>query len=161
MGVLFMDEIPTKGLNPKLMAESERIVKPQWPTAVQVENLGIPSKGSARIADDVDHWKFIFTEVDGDSVITLDYINGQFGKAIREVRTWKETAIKELPRDMSLEDAVVFLREAGYTGPFQSVKLQSPKNFDDEASYVFEMGRDLVNIDARTGQVTRVVEQSR
>jgi hypothetical protein len=157
MGVLAMDEIPTKGHNPARMAEAERIVKPQWPTAVQVENLGIPFNGSAMVADDVDHWSFIFTEIDGDSVITLDYANGEFGKAHREARPWKETAIKELPRGMSLEAAIVFLRKAGYLGPFQSVALKSPQNFDDKASYVFTLGRDLVYINSATGKVTKTV----
>ncbi len=152
-------EIRPRGHNPELMAEAERIVKPQYPTAVQVENLGIPSKGSAETADDVDQWKFIFVEIDGDAVITLDYIDGKFGVAAREVRPWKETAIKELPRSMTLDEAVVFLREVGYKEPFQSVMLKAPKNFDDEASYIFKIGRDLIYIDAKTGEVTKTIEQ--
>lgn len=147
--------------NLELMAEAERIVKPQYPTAVQVEDHGIPSSGLAKTAGDVDHWRFIFTDVDDICTITLDYFNGQFGKPIRLVEPWKETMIRELPRHMSLDDAVMFLRDAGYSEPFKSVTIRAPlpTQKGTDASYIFTLDKRVVFMNAVTGEVTKAVEQ--
>jgi len=147
--------------NLELMAEAERIVKPQYPTAVQVEDHGIPSSGTAKTAGDVDHWRFIFSDIDDLCTITLDYFNGQFGKPVRSPTSWSETAIRELPRHMNLDDAVLFLRDAGYSEPFKSVTLRShlPNQKDEGASYVFTLEKRVVFMDAVTGEITQVVEQ--
>ncbi|HWQ18802.1 MAG TPA: hypothetical protein VN455_03420 [Methanotrichaceae archaeon] len=147
--------------NLELMAEAERIVKPQYPTAVQVEDHGIPSSGLAKTAGDVDHWRFIFTDIDDICTITLDYFNGQFGKPARSPTPWKETAIRELPRHMSLDDAVLFLRDAGYSEPFKSVTLRAslPTQKGADASYIFTLDKRVVFMNAVTGEVTQVVEQ--
>ena len=102
---------------PELMAEAERIVKPQYPTAVQVENFGTSSRGSAGTAEEIDQWKFVFTDIDGLETITLDYAQGKFGKAVREPRPWIKTLIKELPRNLPLSQALSYLRNAGYNEP--------------------------------------------
>jgi hypothetical protein len=145
---------------PDLMAEAEGIVKPQYPEAVQVENIGTSSKGSADTAEDVDQWKFVFTDVDGTEVVTLGYSKGRFDKSVtREVRSWTTTDIKELPRHMTLDKVVASLRKGGHTEPFQSVTLRAPFSEEKEGSYVFLMNKKTVYIDSVTGKITRVVEE--
>ncbi len=145
---------------PKLMAEAESIVKPQYPTAIQVENIGTTSKGSANVAEDVDQWKFIFTDIDGSEIVTLGYSQGMFNKSItREARPWIITNIEELPRHMTLDKVVEALRAAGYSEPFQSVTLRSPFPAERNAYYVFQIKKKTVYIDALTGKVDRVVEE--
>lgn len=144
---------------PDLMAEAEGIVKPQYPSEVQVENIGTASKGSANTAEDVDLWKFIFTDIDGTEIVTLGYSQGRFDRSIsREVRPWVMTDVKELPRHMTLDKVVSSLRDAGHMEPFQSVTLRAPFPAEKEASYIFQMEKKTVYIDALTGKVTRVVE---
>lgn len=142
------------------MAEAERIVKPQYPTAVQVENIGTSSKGLAVMAEDVDQWSFVFTDIDGLEIITLDYANGKFGKSVREPRPWISTIIKELPRSMSLARALLHLRNAGYKETLKSVTLRAPFPEEKEATYVFQMERRTVYLDAKSGEVTRLVEDT-
>lgn len=144
----------------KLMAEAEKIVKPQYPTAVQVENVGTSSSGSAIVAEDVNQWRFVFTDIDATEIITLSYSEGKFGKPEREARAWITTQIKELPRDMSLSQALLSLRSAGHREPFQSVTLRAPFPEEERATYVFQMGKKAVYLDALSGEVTRVVEES-
>ena len=143
---------------PELMAEAEKIVKPQYPNAVQVENTGTSSQGAAVLAEDVDRWSFIFTDIDGSEIITLEFENGKFGKPMREARAWITTQIKELPRNMPLQQAVAYLRKAGYKEPFQSVTLRAPFPEEKGATYVFQMGKRAVYLEAHGGEVTRVVE---
>jgi len=145
---------------PEFMAEAEKIVKPQYPTAVQVENIGTPSEGIARISEDVDQWSFVFTDIDGSEIITLDYAKGKFGKSVRKPRPWISTIIKELPRSMSLDRALLHLRNAGYKETFKSVTLRAPFPDEKEATYVFQMERRTVYLDAKSGEVTRVVEET-
>lgn len=146
---------------PDLMAEAESIVKPQYPEMVQVENIGTPSKGSANTAEDVDRWKFVFTDIDGTEIVTIGYSQGRFDKSIsREVRPWITTEIKELPRHMTLDMMIEFLKDAGHREPFQSVTLRAPFPMEKEASYVFQMEKKTVYIDALTGKITRVVEEA-
>ncbi len=148
----------TKIHGPELMAEAEKIVKPLYPTAVQVENVGNPSKGSADSAEDVDRWTFIFTDIDGSETITLEYSKGDFGNPVRVFRPWIATQIKELPRNMPLDKALEYLRNAGHKEPFQSVTLRAPFPQEKGATYVFQMGKKAVYIDAYSGEVIRVVE---
>jgi hypothetical protein len=144
----------------ELMAEAERIVKPQYPTAVQVENFGTSSRGSANTAEEIDQWKFIFTDIDGLETITLDYAQGKFGKAMREPRSWIKTLIKELPRNLPLSQALSYLRNAGYNEPLLSVTLRAPFPLEKAATYVFQMKKKTVYMDALGGEVTRVVEEA-
>lgn len=143
---------------PELMSEAEKLVKPLYPTAVQVENVGTSSKGSASIAEDVDQWTFIFTDIDGSEIVTLDYSKGFFGRPVREVRPWVATQIKELPRNMPLDKALEYLRNAGHKEPFRSVTLRAPFPQEKGATYVFQMDKKAVYIDAYSGEVIRVVE---
>ncbi len=145
---------------PDLMAEAEKIVKPQYPTAVQVENDGTPSKGIAHMAEDIDRWSFIFTDIDGSEIITLEYADGRFGKPVREARPWIKTQIRELPRNMPLKQAVAYLRNAGYEGPILSVTLRAPFPEEKGATYVFQMDKRAVYLDAMGGEVMRAVEES-
>jgi hypothetical protein len=146
---------------PDMMAEAEGIVKPQYPVEVQVENIGTSSKGSVDRAEDVDQWKFIFTDVDGTEVVTLGYSRGRFDKSItREKRPWITTVIKELPRRMTLDKVVASLRSEGYKEPFRSVTLRSPFASEKEAAYVFQMEKETVHIDAITGKITQVVQET-
>jgi hypothetical protein len=146
---------------PDLMAEAECIVKPQYPAEIQVENIGTSSKGLVNTAEDVDQWKFIFTDVDGTEVVTLGYSQGRFDKSVtREARPWITTDIKELPRHMTFDKVVASLRNGGHAEPFQSVTLRSPFPAEKEASYVFQMKKKTVYIDALTGEIIRVVEES-
>jgi hypothetical protein len=145
---------------PDLMAEAESIVKPQYPTAVQVENLGTSSLGSAVMAEDIDQWKFVFTDIDGLETITLDYARGKFGKAVREARPWIKTIIKELPRNLPLSQALSSLRSAGYNEPLVSVTLRAPFPSEKAATYVFQMKKKTIYMDALGGEVTRVVEEA-
>lgn len=146
---------------PELMAEAESIVKPQYPEMVQVENIGTSSKGSANTAEDVDLWSFVFTDVDGTEIVTLGYSLGRFDKKISRVaRKWVITEIKELPRHMTLDKVVASLRDAGHEESFQSVTLRAPFPEENEASYVFQMVKKTVYLDAITGKVTRVVEET-
>lgn len=144
----------------ELMAEAEKIVKPQYPTAVQVENVGTSSRGSATSAEDVDQWSFVFTDIDATEIITLKYSNGKFGKPERVARKWITTQIRELPRDMPLSQAVASLRNAGHREPFQSVTLRAPFAEEERPTYVFQMGKKAVYLDAVGGEVTRVVEET-
>jgi hypothetical protein len=143
---------------PELMGEAEKIVKPLYPTAVQVENVGVPSKGSAINAEDVDRWTFVFTDIDGSETITLPYIKGNFGKTVRDAKPWIITQIKELPRNMPLDKALEYLRSAGHKEPFQSVIMRAPFPLEKGACYVFQMGKKAVYMDAYSGEVIRVVE---
>ncbi len=145
---------------PDLMAEAEGIVKPQYPAEIQVENIGMSSKGSANKAEDVDQWKFIFTDIDGTEIVTLGYSKGKFDKSItREARPWIITNIDELPRHMTLDKVIASLRDAGYSEPFQSVTLRAPFPSENDAYYVFEMKKKTIYIDAVTGRLDRVVEE--
>jgi hypothetical protein len=148
----------TKIHGPGLMAEAEKIVKPLYPTAVQVENVGIPSRGSAINAEDVDQWTFVFTDIDGSETITLGYNQGNFGNPMRDAKPWIITQIKELPRNLSLEKALEYLRSAGHKEPFQSVILRAPFPLEKGACYVFQMANKAVYMDAYSGEVIRVVE---
>ncbi len=148
----------TKIHGPELMAEAEKIVKPQYPTAVQVENVGTSSKGFAREAEDVDQWTFIFTDIDGSETVTLEYFQGNFGKAVRKAMPWIVTQIKELPRNMPLDRAIGYLRNAGHQEPFKSVTLRAPLPSEKGPYYVFQMDKKAVYMDAHSGEVTRVVE---
>jgi hypothetical protein len=143
---------------PELMAEAEKIVKPLYPTAVQVENVGKASKGSAQNAEDVDLWTFVFTDIDGTETVTLEYSKGNFGNPIREPRPWIATQIKELPRNMPLNKALEYLRNAGHKEPFKSVTLRAPFPQEKGAAYVFQMAGKAVYMDAYSGEVIRVVE---
>ncbi len=144
----------------ELMADAEKIVKPQYPTAVQVENVGTSSRGSASSEEDVDQWRFVFTDIDATEIVTLGYSKGRFGKPEREARKWITTQIRELPRNMPLSQAVASLRSAGHTEPFQSVTLRAPFSDEERPTYVFQMGKKAVYLDAVGGEVTRVVEET-
>ncbi len=146
--------------NPGLMAEAEGIVKPQYPTAVQVMNIGTATAGLASRAEDIDRWKFVFTDIDGLSTMTLDYIQGRFGKSVRVVKPWTETEIQELPRHMDLAKAIDLMRGSGYDGQFESVTLSAPKVEVEEPSYIFKMGRDLIFVNANNGKVSRGFEKA-
>lgn len=148
----------TKLHGPELMADAEKIVKPQYPTAVQVENVGVSSKGSANVAEDVDRWTFIFTDIDGTETITLEYSKGNFDKPVRVAKAWITTQIKELPRNMPLDRTLEYLRSAGHKEPFQSVILRAPFPLEKGPCYVFQMGKKTVYMDAYSGEVMRVVE---
>ncbi len=143
---------------PELMAEAEKIVKPLYPTAVQVENVGIPSKGAAMNAEDVDQWTFVFTDIDGSETITLQYNNGSFGNPVRDAKAWIITQIKELPRNMPLDKALEYLRNAGHGEPFQSVILRAPFPLEKSACYVFQMANKAVYLDPYSGDVIRSVQ---
>lgn len=146
---------------PALMAEAESIVKPQYPAEIQVENIGTSSKGYANTAEDVDQWKFIFTDIDGTEIVTLGYSQDRFDKSIRrDVSPWITTDIKELPRHMTLDKVIGSLRDAGYKEPFKSVTLRSPFPNEKNAYYVFQMEKRTVYIDALTGKLDRVVEET-
>ena len=146
--------------NTHLMAEAEGIVKPQYPTAVQVMNIGTATAGPATKAEDIDRWKFTFTDIDGLSTITLDYLQGRFGKAVRVVKPWVETEIQELPRHMDLVQAVDLMRGSGYEGAFESVTLRSQVVEEEDPSYVFKNGSDLIFVNVNSGKVTRGFEKA-
>jgi hypothetical protein len=148
--------------NTELMAEADRIVKKQYPTAVQVEIHGTPSSGSADLASEVDHWRFVFTDIDGVSTITLDYFDGSFGEIARSIEPWTETEIRDLPRRINLDDAISLLRKAGYTEPFKSVTLRAPTIFpqQSEVSYAFSLDSQIVFISATTGEIVKAVDQA-
>lgn len=143
---------------PELMGEAEKLVKPLYPTAVQVENVGTSSRGSASDAQDVDQWTFTFTDIDGSEIITLNYSKGFFGRPARTVRPWVATQIKELPRNMSLDKALEYLRNAGHKEPFKSVTLRAPFPQEKGPVYVFQMDKKAVYLDAYSGEVIRIVE---
>ncbi len=146
---------------PDLMGEAEGIVKPQYPAEIQVENIGTSSKGSANTAEDVDQWKFIFTDIDGTEIVTLGYSEGKFDKSIRrDASPWITTDIKELPRHMTLDKVISSLRDAGYKEPFKSVTLRAPFPVEKNAYYVFQMEKKTVYIDALIGKLARVVEET-
>lgn len=148
--------------NLDLMAEAEKAVKKQYPMAVQVENYGIPSSGSASNSSEVDHWRFVFTDIDGISTITMDYFDGAFGAPARAIEPWTETEIKDLPRRLSLDDTIAILKKAGYTEPFKSVTFRAPMIFpqQSQAAYVFTLSTQIVFVDAVTGEILRVVDQA-
>ncbi len=146
---------------PDLMAEAEGIVKPQYPAEIQVENIGTSSKGLANTAEDVDQWKFIFTDIDGTEIVTLGYSKGKFDKSItRDASPWITTDIKELPRHLTLDKVIASLRDAGYKEPFRSVTLRAPFPVEENAYYVFQMDKKTVYIDALTGKLARVIEET-
>ncbi|MFB3766277.1 MAG: hypothetical protein ACE14P_13660 [Methanotrichaceae archaeon] len=146
---------------PDLMDEAEGIVKPQYPAEIQVENIGTSSKGSANAAEDVDQWQFIFTDIDGKEIVTLGYSRGKFDNSItRDASPWITTEIKELPRHMTLDKVIASLRDAGYKEPFKSVTLRAPFPVEKNAYYVFQMEKKTVYIDALTGKLDRVVEET-
>jgi hypothetical protein len=153
MGDLAMDDIRRVN-NAELMADAEGRVKPQYPTAVQVKNIGSSTRGPAEIADDINKWTFVFTDIDGLSIITLDYLDGRFAKSVRVAEPWTETEILELPRSMDLSEAVSIMRRAGYQKPFDSVTLRAPVIAEEDPSYIFKMGRDLVFVSALNGKVS-------
>jgi hypothetical protein len=142
---------------PELMAEAEKLVKPHYPTAVQVENIGTSSKGLARSAEDMDQWKFIFTDIDGTETVTLDYSQRGFGRVERVPRPWIKTQIKELPRNMPLEQALSYLKNAGFAEPFLSVTLRAPFPQEKGALYIFQMEGKAVYMDALSGEIVRAV----
>jgi len=142
---------------PELMADAERLVKPRYPTAVQVENAGTSSKGLGASAEDFDQWVFVFTDIDGTETVTLEYSQGEFGKIERAARPWIKTQIKELPRNMSLEQAISYLRNAGFTEPFSSITLRAPFPNEKGALYIFQMEEKAVYMDALSGEVVRAV----
>jgi len=144
----------------ELMADAERIVKPQYPNAVQVENIGTSSKGLAFEAEDVDQWQFVFTDIDGSETITLDFSRGKFDKAVREAKPWIKTQIKELPRNMPLKDAFSYLRGAGFKDPVRSVTLRAPFPSEKAATYVFKTDKRTIYMDALGGEIKIVVNES-
>ncbi len=143
---------------PELMAEAEKTVKPHYPTAVQVENVGVPSSGSAMVASDLDRWTFIFTDIDGSETVTLEYIKGAFRKPVRAAKAWIATQIKELPRNMPMDKALEYLRGAGHNEPIISVTLRAPFPAERGACYIFQMDKKAVYMDPYSGEVIRVVE---
>lgn len=145
---------------PELMGEAEKIIKPQFPTAVQVENIGTSSHVLASGAEEIDQWKFVFTDIDGSEIISIDYAQGKFSKAERETRPWIKTQIKELPRNMPLNQAFAYLRKAGYQDKIKTVTLRAPFPVEKAATYVFETGKRTIYLDALGGEVTRVVEET-
>ncbi len=146
---------------PELMDEAESIVKPQYPAEIQVENIGTSSKGSASTAEDVDKWKFVFTDIDGTETVTLGYSNGKFDKSIEgDVSPWITTEIKELPRHFTLDKVIASLRDAGFKEPFQSVTLRAPFPVEKNAYYVFQFNKRTVYIDALTGKADKVVDET-
>jgi hypothetical protein len=144
---------------PELMGEAEKIVKPQFPTAVQVENIGTSSRGLAREAEEIDQWKFVFTDIDGSEIISIYYAEGKFSKAERETRPWINTQIKELPRNMPMNQALAYLRKAGYKDNIKTVILRAPFPVEKAATYVFQTETRTIYLDALGGEVTRVVEE--
>ncbi|RQW80974.1 MAG: hypothetical protein EHM14_02710 [Methanothrix sp.] len=144
---------------PELMGDAEKIVKPQYPTAVQVENIGTSSLGLAGKAEEIDQWKFVFTDIDGSEIISIEYANGSFSKAERERRPWIKTQIKELPRNMPLNLAFSYLRNAGYNDKIKTVILRAPFPAEKAASYVFQTETRTIYLDALGGEVIRVVEE--
>ncbi|MDD1757755.1 MAG: hypothetical protein LUQ22_03380 [Methanotrichaceae archaeon] len=148
-----------KIFGPELMAEAEKIVKSNYPTAVQVEDVGISSKGSAYSAEEFDQWKFIFTDIDGIETITLDYSRGEFDRIDREAKSWTKTQIRELPRNMNLEQALGRLRYAGHKESIQSITLSAASPQEKGSNFIFKMGKKLVYIDASSGEVRRVMEE--
>jgi hypothetical protein len=147
-----------KIFGPELMGEAEKIVKSNYPTAVQVEDVGTSSKGSAYNAEEFDQWKFIFTDIDGTETIILDYSKGEFDKIDREAKSWTKTKIRELPRNMNLEQALGRLRYAGHKEAVQSITLSTASPLEEGPNFIFKMDKKFVYIDAFTGEVRRVME---
>jgi hypothetical protein len=148
-----------KIFGPELMAEAEKIVKSNYPTAVQVEDVGTSSKGAAYRAEEFDQWKFIFTDIDGTETITLDYSRGEFDRIDREAKSWTKTQIRELPRNMNLEQALGRLRYAGHKESVQSITLSVASPQEKGSNFIFKMGKKFVYIDAFSGDVRKVMEE--
>jgi len=147
-----------KIFGPEMMGEAEKIVKSNYPTAVQVEDIGTSSKGSAYRAEEFDQWKFIFTDIDGTETITLDYSKGEFDRIDREAISWTKT-IRELPRNMNLEQALARLRYAGHKEAVESITLSVASPQEKGSNFIFKMGKRFVYIDATSGEVRRVMEE--
>lgn len=144
---------------PELMGEAEKIVKPQYPTAVQVETHRNIIPGPGRQREEVDQWKFVFTDIDGSEIVSIEYANGSFSKAAREARPWIKTQIKELPRNMPLNLAFSISGIPGYGDKIKTVILRSPFPSEKAASYVFQTETRTIYLDALGGEITRVVEE--
>ena len=145
--------------NLALMAEAEQIVQATYPRATLIELHGNPSGGTATTAADIDQLRFIFDE-DSDApagaTIILEYADGAFGDPVKVEQGWVGTMYERLPRDMSLDQAVLLMRLAGHAEPFTAVTLRKPLTFPvpDEASYMFTQAGQFVLVGVESGEVT-------
>jgi hypothetical protein len=151
--------------NLQLMGEAEQIVWAEYPNAVLIEVHGHPSSGSATVAEDVDEWVFIFPEeVSGPTppgTVTLDYASGQFGQPVYVPDVWVGTVYESLPRQISLAQAIKYMRDAGHVASFTSVVLRKPLIWPEpeEAFYAFTMPGRFVLVGALTGKVWTEIPQ--
>jgi hypothetical protein len=102
----------------------------QFLGASPLEANGRPSSGAATTAPEVDRWRFVFDNqrTPGSRFRTaiVRYKNGRFGHVTgKRPARLDDNRMSPLP-EMTLDDAVARLRDAGFTQPFSTVTLRFP-----------------------------------
>jgi len=148
-------DIPINNIG--LMTIADKLVHQQYPSAVQIEDHGIPVNGSAINATDPMRWQYIFndpaTTPNSTVIITSDERN-EFAKPQHVDSPWLGDIDKNLPRNMSLAQSLTLLRHAGYSLPFSYVSLRQPLYPGVvEAEYIFTLGSAYVAVGTQSGQV--------
>ena len=143
----------------QLMNKAEQIVGGDYPLSVLIEVVGAPSAGVAFDARDVDRWQFRFVDdiyATFPATVVLDYADETFAGPERIPWPLWDTVFDELPREMSFDEAVGHLRDAGYEEPFSAVALRTPltEPAPDEPYFVFTLPGQFVFVGALTGEIS-------
>lgn len=136
----------------------------QYPSALLIEAWGSPSAGTATVAADIDQWRFISVEdvnAQEPGTVTLDYASNEFGEPEFVASPWVGTVYERLPRQISLAQAIEFMRNAGHTDAFAGVTLRKPLTWPqpEEALYSFSLPGMFVLVGALTGEVQTEIPQ--
>jgi hypothetical protein len=131
----------------------------QFLGASPLEADGSPSSGAATTAAGVDRWRFVFdnqrTPGSRFRSAILKYRRGRFGR-VKGIRPafLEDNRLSPLP-DMTLDDAVARLRDAGFEDPFSTVTLRFPVGPSfSEPLYIFGFGDgSFVGVGTKTGAV--------
>jgi hypothetical protein len=136
----------------------------QFLGASPLEAKGVPSSGTATTAADVDRWRFVFdnqrTAGSRFRTAIVRYRRGRFGpvNGRRPAFSLDDNRLSPLP-EMSLDDAVAHLRDAGFGSSFTSVTLRFPLGPpSSEPLYIFGFADgSSIGVGTKTGTVAPVV----
>jgi hypothetical protein len=138
----------------ELIDEANALVQAAYPNAVLLEIHGIIPGGSGMNAGDVTMYEFIYG-LEYQTVVLL-WQDEEFSDPELVNDVWLGSFPIPLPLELSLENAIEKMREAGYASPFTAMTIRMPVSATiyTEAFYIFTIsGQPFVFVGTKTGTV--------